>query len=279
MNQMPSDLHALLSDLAPLNGSFSPILRLGENAAYDLNLTNLSDACVLRLLSDVLVKEPGGDTKLATAYLIGAIAWCICEPLAGLALRGRWLTAARPDGIHLSQRFVHWEKDDKKGVSLAFDVTIDVMNVTLADLPSASGLAMLLQQLLEPLIDTLFRLSGLSRSALWRLVSDSLASTFLQHGRTIGQPETAIALARSILRDPASKLFNKQTDFEWVSIPSAAQNGDWMRVRGGCCRYYTAPDEDATHCMTCVLRSPESRRDRFRDYLHRMQIQLENEPS
>ena len=78
--------------------------------------------------------------------------------------------------------------------------------------------------------------------------------------------------ARALLRQRGSKLFNKQTDFEWISLPEAPQIGDWMRVRGGCCRYYTAPAADAAYCTTCVLRDGDSRRERYRDYLRRSRL-------
>ncbi len=124
MSQMPRVLHDLLADLTPLEGAFSPVLRLDNSSAASLSLSDVTDDCARRLIADAILNEPGGDAKLAAAYLIGTVSWSICEPIAGLALRGLWLVAAKPDAISLSERFVHWEEDGEKGVSLAFDLNI-----------------------------------------------------------------------------------------------------------------------------------------------------------
>ncbi len=272
MSQMPRVMHDILADLTPLEGTFSPVLRLDNSSAANLSLSDVTDDCARRLMADAILDEPGGDAKLAAAYLIGTVSYSICEPLAGLALHGLWLAAAKPDAISLSERFVHWEEDGEKGVSLAFDLNINESAVAFVDVPATHGLAMTLEQLHAPLIETLHRISGLSWSALWRLVSDSLASAFLEHGRAIGRAEPAIDHARITLRDRGSKLFNKQTDFEWVTLPEAPKIGDWMRIRGGGCRYYTSSGEDAAYCTTCVLRPADSRRERYRDYLRRTRL-------
>ncbi|MCK0096688.1 hypothetical protein MWU60_13990 [Yoonia sp. F2084L] len=269
---MPRVLHDLLANLTPLEGAFSPVLRLDNSSAASLSLSDVTDDCARRLMADAILDEPGGDAKLAAAYLIGTVSWSICEPLAGLALRGLWLAAAKPDAISLSERFVHWEDDGEKGVSLAFDLTINEAAMAFVDVPATHGFAATLEQLHEPLIETLRRVSGLSRSALWRLVSDSLAYAFLEQGRAMGQAEPAIDHGRTVLRDRGSKLFNKQTDFEWIDLPESPNIGDWMRIRGGCCRYYTSPRKDAAYCTTCVLRPADSRRERYRDYLRRTRL-------
>ncbi|MEM9969436.1 MAG: (2Fe-2S)-binding protein [Pseudomonadota bacterium] len=269
MTHIPRDLQTTAATLVPLEGDFSPILHLTGATSSGVNMANLSDDCVRRLMADAILDEPGGDAKLAAAYLMGTVSWSICEPLAGLALRGLWLAAARSKAVSLIQRFVHWEQDGEKGVSLAFDVHIDPDQAAFVDMPALPGFATTLEQIHTSLVDRLYAISGLSRAALWRLVADSLAAAFLEHGRAIGQTDLAMSHARNIIRDKSSKLFNKQTDFAWIDLPEAPETGDWMRVRGGCCRYYTAPREDADYCTTCVLRSDESRRERYRNYLRR----------
>jgi hypothetical protein len=185
MSQMPGNLHQLLKDIVPLEGAFSPVLRLDSADGAILPLAQLSDDCVRRLMADAIVDEPGGNEKLAAAYLIGTVSWSICEPLVGLALRGLWLAAASPDAISLSQRFVHWQEDGENGVSLTFDLNLNAAGVSFVDAPAPPGFAKTLEELHRPLITTLHRLSGLSQAALFRLVSDSLALAFLEHGRAI----------------------------------------------------------------------------------------------
>ncbi len=272
MSLVSRAFHDLLAEITPLEGAFSPVLRLDKHPVGSLSLSDLSDDCVRRLMADAIIDEPGGDAKLAAAYLIGTVSWSVCEPLAGLAVRGHWLAAAKPDAISLSERFVRWEEDGKRGVSLAFDLNINSEGVTFIEMPTAPSFTATLEQLHKPLIQALRRLSGLSQAALWRLVSDSLAAAFLEQGRAVDATGLAIDHARMILRDQASKLFNKQADFEWVDLPEAPKIGDWMRVRGGCCRYYTSPAEDVGYCTTCVLRPADSRRRRYRDYLRRTML-------
>lgn len=269
MTEMPRDLPTLLADLQPLEGAFSPVVRIADEASRGIHLSRLTDHDLNRLMADAILEEPGGDAKLAAAYLMGIVSWAVCEGLCGLALRGQWLAAARPDAIRLHQRFAKWEEDGEKGVCLAFDIDIDTDGVAFVDFEAHAGLAISLEHILTPLVDALYRASGLGRAALWRLVSDSLAAAFKEHGKALQDVEGAIAHARQILRDRGSKLWNKQTDFEWIALPERPEVGDWMRVRGGCCRYYTARQEDAEYCTTCVLRSAESRRDRYRAYLRR----------
>ena len=112
--------------------------------------------------------------------------------------------------------------------------------------------------------------SGLSRKALWLLVGDSLAYSLLHHARALGDPGRGIGAALAILRVPGTPLTTRKTRFDWVALPDAPQVGDWLRVRGGCCRAYTRPK--SAYCTTCVLRDDASRTERYRDYLRRTWI-------
>lgn len=264
---MPRDLPTMLAALQPLEGDFSPAVRLAPRDTNGTALCELTDGDVRRLMADAILDEPGGDAKLAAAYLMGIASWSICEGLVGLAMRGLWLAAARPDAVRLTQRFVHWEEDGDKGVSLAFDLEIDSEHTAFVDIVACAGFATTLEEVHAPLVDALYAASGLSRAALWRLVADSLAAAFLEHGRHLDRVDQAMAYARTILRDRSTKLANRQTDFEWITLPENPDTGRWMRLRGGCCRYYTAPRGNADYCTTCVLRDAESRRKRFQAYI------------
>lgn len=269
MTVQPRELLDAIADLKPLEGDFSPRVVVNGYAPGFLPLTGLSDGHLDHLLADALIEEPGGDVKLAAAYLIEMVSRAICEPIVGLAMSGWWLTSAAPGSIGIHRRMAQWEDDGETGECVVFDVAMNVHQTQFTNVSAPITLAESLQIQLSPLVKALRHRSGLSEAALWRLVSDSLASAFLEHGTTLTSAQNAIADARLILRNKATKLSNKQTDFEWVALPEAPETGDWMRVRGGCCRYYTTPRDDADYCTTCVLRDAESRRARYQDYLRR----------
>lgn len=114
----------------------------------------------------------------------------------------------------------------------------------------------------RPLIEVLHRRTGLARSALWRLVADALAGRFLDAGRRLGLEQQAIASATLVLKAPGSPLNNRQLHFFQLSVDGGAgceAACRTFRARGGCCRYYLV--EGGSLCSTCVLRSPQERKD------------------
>ncbi|MEO9340300.1 ferric iron reductase [Mesorhizobium sp. SB112] len=112
----------------------------------------------------------------------------------------------------------------------------------------------------RPLIDKLASRTGLSRNALWRLVSDAVAGRFLDAGRRLGCLEEAKAMAMTILKQSGSPLNNRQLHYFDLTLRDDGEREliSWaFRARGGCCRYYTV--EGGELCDTCVLKKPEER--------------------
>ncbi|SDE82370.1 hypothetical protein SAMN04488567_2688 [Limimaricola pyoseonensis] len=270
----PRDLPGLLAAMAPLRGAFSAVVTTSAPGPGHVDLTDMPEPVLRRLMALMRAGAPGGDDRLASAYLLGKLSWAVCEPLCGLALRGAWLVEAAPGAVRVAPRVVQREKDGVAGVSGTFDLCLDPLALRLAPYgpERPAEFAKALETLFTDPVERLFRLSGLSRAALWRMVGDSLAATFLAQARAMGDAEAGIAQARAILRDRGSKLFSKQTDFEWIALPEAPEIGDWLRLRGGCCRHYTLPDEAAQYCTSCVLRDAASRRDRFRAHLRQTRL-------
>ncbi|MGR3492072.1 MAG: hypothetical protein ACU0DW_08435 [Shimia sp.] len=194
------------------------------------------------------------------AFLMGTVAGAVCEPLSWLALNGA-VPALTAHEVFVHPRVVQWKEDGDAGEELAFDLSL--RGVTGTVVPYGPQLA----ALFAPVVEAIFAQTGLARPALWRLVGDTLAYTLLAQARRVGDAERGIEMARAILRDRGTKLFSKQTDFEMIRLEDDPAVGDWLRLRGGCCRVYTAKEDATAYCTTCVHRDAESRRSRFRAHL------------
>jgi hypothetical protein len=124
----------------------------------------------------------------------------------------------------------------------------------------------------RPFVEILHRKSRLSRSALWRLVADSLAAVFLDGGLRFGCKAEALAAAKAVLKAEGSALNNRQLHYFEIAL-CAADDPDRIvmarsfRARGGCCRFYTAAGGPL--CTTCVLRDPAERDRRIVDSMCR----------
>lgn len=117
---------------------------------------------------------------------------------------------------------------------------------------------------MEPLVRQLVRRTGLSRSALWRLVADAVAGRFLEVGRDLGCLETATKAAMMIVKQHGSPLHNRQLHYFDLTLRDDRKREllSWtFRSRGGCCRYYTTPGGEL--CETCVLQEPVVRDERL----------------
>jgi hypothetical protein len=113
---------------------------------------------------------------------------------------------------------------------------------------------------MEPLVLRLARRTGLSRSALWRLVSDAVAGRFLEVGRHFGCTDSATDAAMVIVKQRNSPLHNRQLHYFDLTLRDQRKRAllSWtFRSRGGCCRYYMTPGGEL--CETCVLQDPAVR--------------------
>lgn len=121
----------------------------------------------------------------------------------------------------------------------------------------------------DPLVKRLHGATGLSRSALWRLVADSIAGRFLDAGRRFDRLEPAKASAMTILKSPGSPLDNRQLHYFDLTVTDGGRReiSRTFRARGGCCRYYTV--EGGALCSTCVLNNPGKRDEQLRRGMRR----------
>jgi len=121
----------------------------------------------------------------------------------------------------------------------------------------------------DPLVEQLHAATGLSRSALWRLVADGIAGCFLDAGARFDRLAQAKMSAMTILKQPGSPLNNRQLHYFDLTIADDRQHeiSHTFRARGGCCRYYTV--EGGELCSTCVLKPPKERDQELRAAMRR----------
>ena len=109
-----------------------------------------------------------------------------------------------------------------------------------------------LAEQLDPLVETLNRLTGRPRRALWRSATDRLVGAFLWVGDELGQAQRAGGLARLAVAAPPLR---GRVRTELVSLPDGAV--ERLQVRDGCCLYYRVPGGEP--CSSCPLVPDEER--------------------
>ena len=264
INAPVPELIAALGPMPRQRGAYAARVHVGPPPDGALHLAAPAAGALDAWLAAEVAEVKGADDKLAAAYLLGSVAFALCEPLAALVLQG-WMPRGL-DRTAIVSRTAHWEENGETGEGVAYDVVFHFGALrTCAD--PATDLGSALSTLLGPLVDVLYTRSRLSRGALWRLVGDSLSGALLLQGKETQREDAAMDLATAILRDRQSLLHARQTGFFEVSLPERPEVREWFRARGGCCRHYTT--EGGDYCTTCVLRDEDSRRERLQAYLRR----------
>lgn len=263
----PATTPSALPTLPALRGVFSARILPRPAAGPVLDL----DAPDGEILASWLAAEAGlvagADRKLAASYLLGNLAFALSEVLGGLALQGVLPRVSAPGTVAIAARRELWEADGQTGTAMVYDVVLGEARPTAIKDP-AVALRAATTRLLRTLVRALEGYARLSTGALWRLVGDSLSAALLMHGKHTSRERDAMEIALAILREGDSPLRAPQTHFVDVSLPERPGIAEWFRIRGGCCRAYTA--QDGAYCATCVLRDETSRIAMLRDHLRRM---------
>lgn len=260
------DVATWAARLPRLRDAYSAHLHAGTTPREALRLDAPDTGLVEAWLTAEAQAQKGADDKLAAAYLLGRIAFAVCEVLAALALEGLQPARLAPDAVALTARRALWHLDGQSGEGRAYDIVLAEARLVPCSAPSAV-LGAALPELFAPLVRHLVPRSGLSRGALWRLVGDALSGALLLQGKHAGRAEEAMEIADAVLRDRESPLHSRQTGFFRIDLPERPDIAEWFRARGGCCRYYTT--EGGAYCSTCVLRDSKSREALLRAHLRR----------
>ena len=207
----------------------------------------------LRLTASI---AEGVDAKTAAAYLISIFVWRFDEVVASLYLSGTTLPHLTADDVRVGM-FVE-EYGDSRDIQFRFHFA-DVDGGARFD-PQTLRRSFL--DLHEPLVVALHRRTGLSQSALWRLVSDGISGGFLAYGKRAHCIEKAMQAAQDVLSAPPFR------NAQWSFLEAAAgTRSEWFRLRGGCCRLYLTVGGE--YCTTCVLRRREDQVERLERFLAR----------
>lgn len=240
---------ALAPELAKLAVS-RPELGISLDTA--VRLVSLDEICASSQLdgwlADTATLALGIDPKTAAAYLISIFVWRLGDILGALYLDGALLPQI--DAADLSTRMDVAGQGRSRDVTFRFALTTAGVGLSMERETFARSIV----GIHTPLVNGLHERTGLSRRALWRLVTDGISAGLLEHGKRNRCVPTALQEANAILSSKASPLHNPQWGFVEVAPPGAVP--EWFRLRGGCCRLYKTAGRE--YCTTCVLRPAAS---------------------
>jgi hypothetical protein len=206
-------------------------------------------------LTDTATLAEGIDERTAAAYLLSILVWKLGEVVAALYLRGAVLTDT---GVR------HKVSGAGRSRDIQFRFAVSSTDSLGQALDSRSANQSVVD-LHAPLVARLHQRTGLSKQALWRLVTDGIAGGFLEQGKRSGRAEHAREQAVALLSAASSPLHNRQWRF--VEIAADGAPSQWFRLRGGCCRLYRSVGGEL--CTTCVLRPPDEQVARLRAFVAR----------
>lgn len=233
------------------------------------------EPALAKLLSWQAERVPGMDLRAQAAFLIANLSYRLSLILGSLVLRAGILPRLSPHRIGLKLSQVPSVQDDPAGSSRlhlhlctaeAFDPSASSEGQTL------DKMSVQLEDSLSPLVERLAEDTCLARAAQWRLIADSLGMAFLAVGQALGDETRAKTQALAIVKRKGSRLNNRQLAFATLTLPDTEAGNNQAKSfvsRGGCCRYYTAPNGQL--CPNCVLLPLDQQHERVMGRLRSMQ--------
>ncbi|WP_022729823.1 (2Fe-2S)-binding protein [Fodinicurvata sediminis] len=244
---------------------------LPDGALNLVELCHQVDSPLTELLSWQAERVPGMDLRTQAAFLIANLSYRLSLLVGSLVLRAGIVPCLSSNRIGLALSSTPALQDDPAGRSR---LHLHLCTEEAFESPASSEeqtpelLSVQLEDSFEPLVERLAEDTRLARAAQWRLIADSLAMAFLSVGQALGDETRAKTQALAILKRQGSRLNNKQLAFATLTLPDGENGNNQVKSfvsRGGCCRYYTAPNGQI--CPTCVLEPLEMQRTRIRDLL------------
>ncbi len=224
---------------------------VGLSEASSLARVAASTRVLERWLGDAATLAAGIDRRTAAAYLMSILVWRLGEVLAHLYLEGAPTLQLDATNVLAGLRVT--------GHGRARDIGFQFLLVggkPTAPLQREIFVSSVLA-VHRPLVDALSQQTGLSRHALWRLVTDGMTNGFLVWGKLTGRLDFAMLEAAAVVRQ--EPLHNRQWQF--VEAIGTSGSREWFRLRGGCCRLYKT--EGNEYCVTCVLRDRQDQMQRL----------------
>jgi hypothetical protein len=231
---------------------------------------------------------PHMEARTKASFFIGEYAWYVAASAVGAYLADKRVPDLSIENVALRfQRYI-WHEGDESGEADRIEVRfLSTRCATLPDdpladdtdsvvLPNPEALVQWMRQTLEAhmtlLIDRVSVETRLSRHALWLVVADTCAGLFLHLGKQLGRQDEAMREGLAFIKASVSPMNNPKTGYITINCNGHCET---FRARGGCCRYYTVSETGQDYCSTCVLRKPEDRDERLRQYLAQKTAQQE----
>jgi hypothetical protein len=239
-------------------------LEIADGDQYGSLAQLLQPEKVQNLLAQQALDEPTMDIRTQAAYLMNGLSWQLCSVLAWLDLRGMAFDDVSAGKLRVNEWLEQGEHEGKPYHYVRYQWHLPEL-IKAAESTTAATVGEVVVALQQPIVQAVNEQSGLSKGALWRLVGDSLSYAYLYLGQQLGQAEYAMQRAQTLIELIGKPLANRQWRFQYyeaTSKESSSQTvGEWYRLRGGCCRYYTLPEGE--YCSTCVHLSDEQRQQRI----------------
>ena len=188
-------MSARYQDGLPLAEAIRPLSaqrpELGLVEEYGGSLTPIADIArphgnlLDRWLADTTTLAPSKDARTAAAYLLSIFVWRFGQILGALYLSGAALPVFAASDVAADMTAT----GEGRSRDIRFRYCLKETGSVASN--SQAGKSGSIVDVHRPLVDALHDRTRLSKSALWRLVTDGMAEGFLDHGRATGDEQRA----------------------------------------------------------------------------------------